>query len=33
MKQSTKEILVFLLTGIAAVLVFSSYKILALLGD
>ena len=33
MKQSTKEILVFLLTGIAALLVFSGYKILALLGD
>lgn len=33
MKESTKEMLVFLLTGIAAVLVFSGYKILALLID
>jgi hypothetical protein len=27
MKESTKEVLLFLLTGIAAVLVFSGYKI------
>lgn len=32
MKDSTKEILIFLLTGIAAILVFSGYKILAILG-
>ena len=32
MKESTKEILVFLLTGIAAVLVFSGYKIVHALG-
>jgi len=30
MKESTKEVLVFLLTGITAVLLFSGYKILAL---
>jgi len=30
MKESTKEMLVFLRTGIAAVLLFSGYKILAL---
>jgi hypothetical protein len=29
MKESTKEMLLFLLTGIAAVLLFSGYKILA----
>lgn len=33
MKESTREMLVFLLTGIAAVLLFSGYKILALLRD
>ena len=33
MKQSTREMLVFLLTGITAVLLFSGYKILALFGD
>jgi len=32
MKDSTKEVLVFLLTGVAAVLGFSGYKILAMLG-
>jgi hypothetical protein len=32
MKESTKEILVFMLTGVAAVLIFSGYKILAMLG-
>jgi len=32
-KESTKEMLVFLLTGIGAVIVFSGYKILALLGN
>lgn len=33
MKDSTKEMLVFLLTGIGAVLLFSGYKIIALLSD
>jgi hypothetical protein len=33
MKESTKEMVVFLLAGIAAVLLFSGYKILALFGD
>jgi hypothetical protein len=32
MKESTKEVLLFLLTGIAAVLVFSGYKIVHALG-
>ena len=32
MKESTKEMLVFLLTGIAVVLVFGGWKIVALLG-
>jgi hypothetical protein len=32
-KESIKEMLVFLLTGIAVVLNFSGYKIIALLGD
>jgi hypothetical protein len=32
-KETTKEMLVFLLTGIAVVLIFSGYKIIALLGD
>jgi len=32
MKESTKEILVFLLTGIAVILIFSGYKILAIFG-
>jgi hypothetical protein len=32
MNESTKEILVFMLTGVAAVLIFSGYKILAMLG-
>jgi hypothetical protein len=32
MKESTKEILIFLITGITAVLVFSGYKFLELLG-
>jgi len=30
MKESTKEILIFLVTGIVAVLLFSGYKILAI---
>lgn len=32
MKESTKEVLIFLTVGIGAVLLFSGYKILALLG-
>jgi hypothetical protein len=32
MKESTKEILVFVLTGVGAVLLFSGYKIAAMLG-
>jgi hypothetical protein len=32
-KESTREIVIFVLTGVAAVLLFSGYKIIALLGD
>ena len=32
MKESTKEILVFVLTGVGAVLLFWGYKIAAMLG-
>jgi hypothetical protein len=32
-KESTREIVIFVLTGITAVLLFSGYKIIALLGD
>ena len=32
-KESTKEMLIFALAGIGAVLIFSGYKIIAMLGD